>query len=126
MSQRTVLRAASAALTLLGAQVVVVPAWAGGLGAGILSPAIGNGCANQYGATVRGTASQGASAAGGNALGLPVTGPLNQCGGADAPATKIVCTVIGENGQTLGTTSLDNAAGVLSGVLNPAATVVCQ
>ncbi|MEU4213674.1 hypothetical protein AB0F13_27455 [Streptomyces sp. NPDC026206] len=76
---------------LAAAQVAsAAPASAGGLG-GFLSPALGNGCANQHlSAAARGAAVSHPSAAGGNLLGVPVTGPLNQCGGADLPGVTSI------------------------------------
>ncbi|MGI5339434.1 chaplin family protein [Streptomyces sp. CA-181903] len=65
--------------------MAVAPARAGGLG-GLLSPAMGNGCAaRDEGTSARGAtaASQGSTA--GNRLGVPFAGPTNQCGGADLP-----------------------------------------
>ncbi|MFC8919587.1 hypothetical protein ACFT5C_27920 [Streptomyces sp. NPDC057116] len=66
--------------------VLSAPAWAGGLGAGVLSPAIGNGCANHTSSSTdhRRTTSA-AGAAGGDQIAVSVRGPLNQCGGADIP-----------------------------------------
>ncbi|MGI5484808.1 hypothetical protein [Streptomyces lavendofoliae] len=49
-----------------------------------LSPAFGTNCANQAGAAAAGGAASAPSTTGGNALGVPLTGPLNHCGGADA------------------------------------------
>ncbi|MBP2405770.1 transcription elongation factor [Streptomyces syringium] len=83
-------RTATVALTLLGAtQTVTTPAWAGGIG-GFLSPAINASCANHSGETAAlGVASRGTGTADGNALGMPITGPFNQCGGADAPLGEL-------------------------------------
>ncbi|WP_052867490.1 hypothetical protein [Streptomyces niger] len=57
------------------------PAVASGAGE-LLSPAYGNGCANfHHGATADGTMNAAPATVGGGLLGLPVAGPLNQCGG---------------------------------------------
>ncbi|MEU7148795.1 hypothetical protein AB0B15_12265 [Streptomyces sp. NPDC045456] len=77
--RQVVLGAVSTAAVLAAAS----PAVAGGIGV-LLSPALGNACAQHgVGAHARGHAGAGTGTAGGNALGLPVTGPLSQCGGAD-------------------------------------------
>ncbi|MFF3312983.1 chaplin family protein [Streptomyces sp. NPDC002952] len=76
--------AVSAALTaVVGTGVVATPAFAGGIGSG-LSPAFGNECSNRNtDALAHGATTDGVGAAGGNALAVPITGPRNQCGGAD-------------------------------------------
>lgn len=81
MRLRTAARTVVVALAVLGVGQAA-PAWAGGIG-DILSPAFGTACANQVGATSTGGATSAPSSLSGNALGLPLTGPLNQCGGAD-------------------------------------------
>lgn len=61
------------------------------MGVGVLSPAIGNGCANHAGSTATGTATAEPGTGNGQLLGMPVSGPLNQCGGADPlPSSLIV------------------------------------
>ncbi|MEU4210098.1 hypothetical protein AB0F13_08890 [Streptomyces sp. NPDC026206] len=73
---------------LTGIALPAAPAWAGGLGAGILSPAVDNGCANHdWRSTARGGTTTAAGAAGGDRVAVPVAGPLNQCGGADVPVS---------------------------------------
>ncbi|MEU7132029.1 hypothetical protein [Streptomyces sp. NPDC046261] len=59
------------------------PASAGGLGGGLLSPAINNGCANQPSGNARGSATAGHGTADGNHAAIPGSFLLNQCGGAD-------------------------------------------
>lgn len=60
-----------------------VPAAAGGVG-DLLSPAFGTLCSNLHnGAYAHGATTTGTGTAGGTLLGLPLTGALNQCGGAD-------------------------------------------
>ncbi|QIJ61043.1 hypothetical protein [Streptomyces sp. JB150] len=63
------------------------PASAGGAG-DFLSPAFGTACANHHtGARADGVTTHGTGAAHGDLAGIPLGGALNQCGGADAPAT---------------------------------------
>ncbi|MEF3113864.1 hypothetical protein [Streptomyces chrestomyceticus] len=74
--------ACCAALT--AGQAVTAPATvAGGVGH-LLSPAFGTACANNgVGARAQGTTTSSPDAGGRQHPDLPVTGPLNQCGGAD-------------------------------------------
>ncbi|MFD7711726.1 hypothetical protein [Streptomyces sp. NPDC059786] len=73
-----------------GPWVAASAAWAGGAG-GLLSPALGNGCANDAGAVIaRGAAAPGPHVAGGALVGLPLTGPVNQCGNADLPTGPVL------------------------------------
>lgn len=81
MSLPTATRTIVVALTVLGGSQAA-PAWAGGVG-DFLSPAFGTSCANQVGATAIGGGASAPSSAGGNVVGVPLTGPLNHCGGAD-------------------------------------------
>ncbi|MBC2877252.1 MULTISPECIES: hypothetical protein [Streptomyces] len=74
-----------ASVLAAAAQAATGAAQAGGLGGGLLSPAIGNGCANRAGAAARGSAHALSSAAGGNHVAVPGAVPTNQCGGADVP-----------------------------------------
>ncbi|MGK5640971.1 hypothetical protein ACSNOK_22040 [Streptomyces sp. URMC 126] len=74
-----------ASVLVSAAHAATGAAQAGGLGGGLLSPAIGNGCANRAGATARGSAHVPGSAVGGNQVAAPGAVPTNQCGGADVP-----------------------------------------
>ncbi|MGW6062616.1 hypothetical protein [Streptomyces sp. NPDC055189] len=61
------------------------PASAGGIG-DFLSPAFGTSCANhRTGGHMVGRTAYGEGSADSNLLGLPVSSPVNQCGGADLP-----------------------------------------
>ncbi|MBZ4320641.1 hypothetical protein [Streptomyces huiliensis] len=94
MKRSALVRASAVPLTLSAVALTFgSPARAGGLGAGVLSPAVGNGCAARSAAAAQGAASRVTSAAGGNVLGLPVSGPLNQCGGAEVPVFDLTKTV---------------------------------
>ncbi|MFF5474850.1 chaplin family protein [Streptomyces achromogenes] len=75
-------------LTVLGpAALLPGTARAGGI-VDILAPAFGNGCTNHYQpSTSRSTATKPPGTVSGNGVGVPVTGPLNQCGGADLAPT---------------------------------------
>ncbi|WP_028815216.1 hypothetical protein [Streptomyces flavidovirens] len=85
MKLRTFACAIAVTLTFAGVGQGAAPAWAGGIG-DFLSPAIGNGCANQrVGAAAQGGTTAATGHGAGNLLTLPTTGPLNQCGGADLP-----------------------------------------
>lgn len=87
MTSRMLARTALVASVLVAAaQAATGTAQAGGLGGGLLSPAIGNECANRVGATARGSAHAApSSAVGGNHAAVPGAAPTNQCGGADVP-----------------------------------------
>ncbi|MEU2510465.1 hypothetical protein [Streptomyces syringium] len=75
-----------ASVLAAAAQAATGTAQAGGLGGGLLSPAIGNECANRVGVTARGSAHAApSSAVGGNHAAVPGAAPTNQCGGADVP-----------------------------------------
>ncbi|MGW0537927.1 hypothetical protein [Streptomyces sp. NPDC003032] len=78
-------RAAACLCVLVTVQVVAVSvAVAGGVG-DLLSPALGNGCGNHGRADAGATSHAHGGAASGSGLGIPLTGSLNHCGGADLP-----------------------------------------
>ncbi|MGA4801188.1 chaplin family protein [Streptomyces lavendulocolor] len=69
---------------------LATPASAGGIGP-IGSPAFGNECFNRStDALARGSTSYATGLVGGNVLGVPLSTPRNQCGGADFPLIQIV------------------------------------
>ncbi|WP_221350378.1 hypothetical protein [Streptomyces beigongshangae] len=93
-------RAAVCLSVLVTVQAVMVSvAGAGGVG-DLLSPALGNGCGNHGRAGAGAISHAHGGTAGGSGLGIPLTGSLNHCGGADLP-----------NPQT--------AQGLLDGVVRP-------
>jgi hypothetical protein len=60
----------------------------------ILAPSFGNGCENHYRrSTARSTVATHPGSVAGNGVGVPVTGPFNQCGGADPPVGRHVCVI---------------------------------
>lgn len=83
-------RAAAIAIVVVGASHG--SAWAGGLGVGILSPAIDNTCLDHVGATARHVASAAPGTANGNGAAVPLSGPVDQCGDADLPFELNQCT----------------------------------
>lgn len=69
-------------------------AFAGGVG-DFLSPAFGTSCANQHtGSHTAGETTSGTGTVTGLLAGLPLSGPVNQCGGADIiikrPPTRVL------------------------------------
>lgn len=95
------------ATAVAGGVVVAAPASAGGIG-DFLSPAFGTSCANhQVGAKADGATTHSTGSAGGNLAGLPLTGALNQCGGADLPGAQ---DMLGQLGQNAPLTQLPQSA----------------
>ncbi|GAB2629012.1 hypothetical protein GCM10027168_70880 [Streptomyces capparidis] len=94
LAARAVLVLAFLAAGSLG--LSAAPARAGGI-INILNPAFGNGCENHYQhASARGAVATHPGSVSGNGVGVPVTGPVNQCGNADLPlgsAKHDVCNI---------------------------------
>ncbi|MFE9414007.1 chaplin family protein [Streptomyces sp. NPDC006704] len=90
------------AVTAVGSGLAsAAPASAGGIG-DFLSPAFGTSCGNlNNGALAAGNTHHSTGTAGGNLARLPLSGPLNQCGGADLPAPRNVCVPIPVIGAAL-------------------------
>ncbi len=85
-TRRTVTALAVAAAAIATGFASAAPAAAGGIIV-IASPSHDNTCANQGHATQRGATTSGSGSTGGILAALPVSGPLNHCGGADLPRT---------------------------------------
>ncbi|GAB2627659.1 hypothetical protein GCM10027168_69230 [Streptomyces capparidis] len=84
MTSRSAARAVLAAAVLAGG---LAPARRAGGIVDVLAPAFGNGCQNTYRhSSARNAVSTHPGSVAGNGVGVPVTGPLNHCGGADAPS----------------------------------------
>lgn len=73
---------------LLTVGFAAAPAAAGGL-LPIASPAFGTSCANHGGPHASGATTHGTGTANGNLAGLPISDPVNHCGGADLSTDKV-------------------------------------